>query len=293
MAFVFQERLKAIFNGKMTAQQRWLRKIRTDGRVSANAAAEGEIKISFIPKSTASTPVAGTLNSNAVNMTAVSGTLTSREVTLLLPYHEFRAQITQPGGIEEVMENHAEALFTAGETALVADIVATAPVKTNTLPVGQIDFISDGTAAENYLAINALNKSLFQFVSQFNQYSFPGDYHIMLPATAWANIMTAREPHTNWLQVGSDGIARFKGVEMFPGDDAITDFGGANNTSAIIGHKDSFLFTFLEPFLSNNGPFDAGDSQMRWTTNMPFAYATVGADAASKYFWAQVLNPAT
>ncbi len=292
MALVFQEALAAIFRGKVTTNRGWLSQVKTNGRLKDPNAQEGEVKISFI-KMTASTPSAGTLNPQGLTMTAVSGTLTSTQSTAIFSYHEAKAQITQPGGLRELIEEGSDSCLLAVQEALAADVVAkvAVPITENTLPTGQIDFFSDGTVAESKLALSAMQLTVSQFQSKFMQYTPPGDYHIVMTATGHGNLTTVKQTGIQFITMGDDGINRFKNIPIFILPDDTTGFGLTENAAAWVFQKDSLLLAFKAPFLSNGGAFDAGDSQVRWTINVPFAHAVVGPSETTKFHFGQVLNP--
>jgi hypothetical protein len=288
----FREGYNAILMGEMKARKDWLSRLTTDGIVPADAE-KGDVNIAFVADPTVSTPAEGTIVGGGSDITAVAGTLTSRVASLSLSPNAMKSRITRKGGIAKIASKHGDKLFQAVQNTIIAALKAKVPIHSETLPVGQIDFLCpSGTDAQVYNVIKAMERCIARLSANFTNMNPQKDFSIVMPPDAYAYFITARIMGVRQVMQGPDGLYYFNGIPVFSLTGA-TNFGGAGNECAFITHRESAICAFQDPYLENGGPFSPGDQHVRWNTILPFATGVVGPNGSSQYFFAEVVNPAS
>ncbi len=177
----------------------------------------------------------------------------ARTVVALTPFikaHTVSLDDTMLGGYTDQDDEgqfvaFADAARKFAELEVVTDLVAATPGLSVNLPTGQIDFASDGTLAQNYLAINALDKAIAYVESktQGKLAGADGSAMICIVTTyqGWGNLKTLANYN------GYGGQARIKKVggqlyfddyPVFQFNQSLSGWQGASDVAAFVCHAD-------------------------------------------------------
>lgn len=235
------------------------------------------------------TPADGTMLANnaartEVNLTAFRGVHTASF------FADERGQWDADADARE-LDAFINAARLQAETEVITDWVAatlTAPL-TSTLPVGQIDFLSDGTAAENYLALNALDDVLAQVVSATLGKS-TGKIGIVTHPGALGNLWTLIDSNSSGPELRASGNSLvYRGYPIFVTDVDVAGWGdGAGEVAAFVFHTDAEALVWREAEIPFASPIPAQDGLWKkfW-----HCFGFAGGIQLENGHLAQVLNP--
>ena len=251
-----------------------------------NAARSGAITARITTAVTLTTITDGTMASNAAARTEVDLTpFQGQHVISLFPYET--AQFTADS---DAMEREVSATVSAarvlGETTVLADLVAGSPGATQTLPDGQLDFTTDGTDAEAYLALDKLDQALTYV--EANTAGGNGRISILTTVTGFGKLITLRQTSRGKTDFDREnGQWMYRGWPIYP-TTVTTNFGTATKAAAFVVHHDAEALVFNELFIPQ-AEFKLGDDGMQKLFLQVFGFA--GLIQATHY--AEVVNGAS
>ena len=284
MALAFDTAYAGLITGKITGRRGYLQHVNRSGEVP-DGAAFGAISIQYISSVTATTLTDGTMLTDGNTTSQVTGTYVDKVCVTSLPPKQARSSFTSPKWVTQMLEKHADALYTDAQNSLIADLKAGTPSQTSALPTGQIDFVAE-SEAEAIINLGHAARAVAYMFANFGQYT-PSEFAIAVPTAAFGNFTSLRATGVPSPQYFADtGMYSFMGVPIYPIPGA-TNFGGASNECMFVTHKDSLLFVMDDPELHGGAPIYATDGFVKWITKAPYAHAVV------TNFFTQVTNPAS
>lgn len=226
---------------------------------------------------------------NAANNTQVTLTYVDYQVTRSLEPHQMRALDTNPQAAAAWGLAVANAFTVLAQNAIVAALKAATPGQTQTLTIGQVDFVTDGTAAEAYLNLKAANYAL-SYVIANNQQMTMDDISIIVPPAVWAYFSTLVDSTVgNSFRLKNDGpFTYMNGVPIFSVTGA-TSFGSAANECMFVVPRDAVAFAWGGVEVQGGGYVPHYDAVYKLVTVCPFGYAVLTNGGK----FSQVVNPAS
>ena len=286
MAFSFEKVYANLLTGSLTGRNDWLSRLNTAAEIP-DGATEGSCGISYIASVTAANVTDGTMVTNGTTTTTVNGTYVDKSVTSSWKPSEV-GMLRKPGTLQTLATKQADALVADQQNSIIAALKAgTALTNASvTLTTGQIDFVTDGTAAE---AIDNLRK--MQTAISYLMASFVGtpaqDMAIVMPPVPFAyfTALVATGVQSP-MYLAAEKMWYFMGIPIFSITGA-TSFGSANNECAFITTRESALLARRMPYLSHGGPWIASDNCTKLSVIGPYAYAAIPG------MWAEIVNPSS
>lgn len=277
-----------LFNAKMEASGSFTAFLNDTAMVPAGARA-GAITTRITTAVTLQAPADGTMLANNAARTEVN-LVAFRGIHTLSLFPDELAQWDADADARE-FDAFVNAARKAAELEIITDWVAatlTAPL-TSTLPVGQIDFACDGTDAEIFLALNALDQTLSQV--EFATQGKPGRIGIVTHPIAWGNLRTLSGMGRLGAQVLTmqQDVLFYKGRPVFLCDADVAGYAdGAGEVAAFVFHTDAEALVWDEVFIPHEAPRFADDGLFKkfWYT-----YGFAGGIQLENGHLAQVLNP--
>jgi len=217
-----------------------------------------------------------TMVTNLAVTVEVALTFVDTQVTMSLKPSQAKSFFTKPQNLAKLAKNHADGFVYAAGGAMLADMYAATPGFHEHLIDGQMNFYTDGTAAEAHLNIATLMAAVAYCMSTF-QNAVPDDYGIIAYQTSFANIITLRsEQGYGAIFDSATNIWRFLGIPIYTTAYA-TDFGVASRPAAYVYHKEVGAIAWDEPVIMNGGPSWHNDAMIKWTTICPYGHAVINA----------------
>lgn len=242
----------------------------------AEAKQEGTAKVRIVTAASLTTVTDGTMATNAAANTHASVTYASGQYTASLLPHEY----AQYGPQEQAADYEAavNAQILAIETAVLTAYMAGTPGGTAALPTGQANFTNDGTDAEIRQNLRILDTGWSHVLSRTG--GDPSQLFIVCNYMSYAGIIAGRE--SGLLAYGDTGMPMWRGQTpiyvsratstgwKYPG---VANMAGG--TAAIIGHRDSGVAAFGQPYLHGGGPIAASDGTTKYIWICPYGTALV------------------
>ena len=252
-----------------------------------NANQAGSVTVTLSDAFTAAAPVDGTMLANDAGQTAVALTITDMEICLSYPPSAWKSNLTTPANIKKQTQGAADEFIQDMQNAVIAGLKTGTPGDTNTLTIGQVDFVTDGTAGEAYDNFQELN-GIVAFVLSNNTDLLPGDFSMPVAPAAWANLTTMKSTQFVSPQYYEmDGLYRYMGIPMYPIAGA-TNFGGAGLECLFLLSNRSYANAYNEPEIHGGGWIAASDAHHKLILNCPYAHGMILDD-----FQGSILNPAS
>lgn len=259
-------------------------------------ASAGVINVDMLDAVTVETPSAGTFLAQGLLNTLTAMTLTNKFATNLMSVNTRDNALQSPAGQARIMKKFADALYMAGQAAVIAGLKA-ASITTNakTLAATFIDFAipssSTTTAAMILEYMQPVYKLLYAVLAS-HAGSPLDEFWVLAPTAVMGNlaglgfVQGVKPPVTLF----PDGTARIDpGIKLWAIDG--TSFGGRSTTAGLecmfIGHKDGYGFKFdgMRPW-RGGVPVEDGDGQYRQSVWCAYAYGIQDEPAL-----AEVVNP--
>lgn len=247
---------------------------------------EAAISVLITTAVTLQTLTDGTMLANNAAQTIVALTLFDGVHTLSLKIGQLGTWTPEKDAAEFLA--FADAAEAKAQLEVMTDLEAGAAGLTVTLPTGQVDFTTDGTVAEQWLALNALDQAV-SFVESQTQGKSTGSIFIIMPRAGHANIRTTlgTTEGARFL-TESGGFMFFRGHPIFLFNQTLSGWAGAGDVAAFVVHTDAEALTFTRTHIPHAGleHYSDGFYKKFWQT---FGYA--GLIQASHF--AEVDNPAS
>lgn len=231
----------------------------------------------------------GTGVTNAANNTFVALTYVDYQVTRSLEPHQMRALDTNPQAAAKWGLSVANAFTVLAQNAIIAGLIAGTPGQTETLTIGQVNFITDGTAAEAYQNLRIMNRAI-GYVLANNTAMTLDDISIVVPPDVWAYFSTLVDSTVGAsFRLKNDGpMTYMNGLPIFSVGGA-TNFGGATYECAFVVPRDAVAFAWGGAEVEGGGYVPHWDALYKLVTVAPFGYAVLSNGGE----YAQVVNPAS
>ena len=271
-----------LYNAVLNANRRWLDFFPNMGSPSA-----GTTNSRITTAVSLQTPADGTMLANNAARTSVALTAFDGAHTISLLAYELDQFTRDPGALPAEVKAFANASVLAAEEIVIADLVAGTGGNEETLPVGQVDFATDGTVTERHTTLSALDVSI-AFIRAATQ-SKPQDLFILMPSVCYGNFLTlinATADATASITQYGEPVPTYRGIPVFV-TAVTTNFGAAAKDAAYVVHKDAETINW-QPFEMQPGFHKADDGL--WKLIMS-TYGHAGLIQASHY--ATVINPAS
>ncbi|MCK5606723.1 hypothetical protein KAR91_32775 [Candidatus Pacearchaeota archaeon] len=252
-----------------------------------DGAQAGAITVTVLSQSTTTTIGETTALTNDTNSTVANLTFIDEAVTLTLKPSQAKGFYTKPGNLEQVAENHADALIRSANESLIDAYVTATPGTTETLGAGRIDF-TPGTDAQNTTMFAQVAK-LLGYLKARMQTAMLADFHLIFAEDAFSNFTALKTDRASYAPVlGMDGIWRFMGATMHITSYS-TNFGGAGNECVFAYAENAAALAFDDPgFLPGSPGFRSYDGVWALTTIGPYAFGVT-----NQALLTSVLNPAS
>lgn len=235
-----------------------------------NAPTVGAVTATVLTASTPSAIVDGTVVTGVTATVQVVLTFVDSQTTHALMPSQAANYYAQPENIMAIAKNHADGFRYAALAALLVQYYAATPGKSEKLEYSGMNFTTNGSDAQNYVALNHLNVLVAYLFSNF-QDSVPDDFAIIMYSDAFARFITLRSHNTASPVYDSQKLIwRYMGIPVFVTGYA-TNFGAASRPAAYITHRDAACCLFGEPKLLGGGPMYHNDGMVKWTTIIPYA----------------------
>lgn len=177
---------------------------------------------------------------------------------------------------------------------VMTDLVGGTPGLSVNLPTGQIDFASDGSPEQNFLALNALDKAMAYVIGKTQGKAQLVDgrppYAIITTYQGYGNLKTI----SNMGGIGVAGRLVMRGFQLYYDDvpiylydQSLSGWQGASDVAAFVCHMDCECLIFVDA-LTQEG-FHKSDDGMN--KNISSMYGWAGLTQATHY--AEVVNPAS
>jgi hypothetical protein len=247
----------------------------------------GSVTVTLQSAFAAAAPVDGTMLSNDSNQVAVALTVTDMEICISLPPSAYKSNLTSPANIAIQTQGAADEFLQDMQNAVIAGLKAGTPGDTNTLTIGQVDFVTDGTAAEAHDNFMELN-TMVAFVLSNNTNLLPGQFSMPVAPAAWANLVTLKATgmtSPEWFEM--EGLYKYMGIPLFPIAGA-TSFGAAGNACLFMLSNTSYANSWKEPWIHGGGWMAASDAHYKLILNCPYTHGMILDD-----YQGSILNPAS
>lgn len=251
-----------------------------------DGAQAGSVTATLLDAVTATTIVDGTMLTNDTGQTAVAMTLADKAATLALKPSAAKSSLTKPANLAAIAKGNADAIVKVAQEAVIAAMVAATPALTKTLEVGQVDFVTDGTAAEMTDNLQNMTYVVTQCWSYQTDLA-PGDFTIVMAPTALPYFTANRATHIQNATLGPDGMWQFMMVPIHTLQYS-TSFGAAGNDAAFVFNRRNLGCKFLEVGLHGGGPIAASDGTTKWITIGSYVYGVILDD-----YMGVIVNPAS
>lgn len=189
--------------------------------------------------------------------------------------------------IDEVIKNHASALLFEAQELVLTAIKTGTPALVETLPIGQMNFATDGTDAEIAQNLRLMGSVVGQCIANAQDLT-PQDFAIIMDSKAWGNFTNLKSTAVqgpissdggfNWTYMGIPVYSMASGTSHFLGD--------ASDYCAFITNRRNLAFAYNDP--KARGPFVDNDEWTKIVTLLPFAYGVIEDD-----FMGAILNSAS
>lgn len=232
----------------------------------------GALTVNLLTDTTATDITDGTMLTNDTNSTQVNLTLVDKAATLALTPQNWKASYTKPANLKKIAVNHANAIDVLAQAQVISDLVAATPAITETLTVGQVDFISE-TDAEARENLSKLSRVLTQCWSFYNT-TDPMSFTILTTPIALGNLIAIKLIDVPVPQFdGNTNKWTYLGVPIFA--IAGTSFGTAGNDALYIINANNYAFKMNSVGLHGGGLINASDGTRKWVTIGTYAHGVI------------------
>jgi hypothetical protein len=231
----------------------------------------GNVTCTVISSATPATIVESTMVSNLAVTVATALTFVDTQLTISLMPSQSKSFFTKPENLVTLAKNHADGFVYAATGAMIADMYAATPGLSVTLPDGQGNMKTDGTAAEGHENMSKL-LSLIAYCMSHQQAASAEEFGIIMYQDTFANTITLRSDSYKAIYDSTNNIWRFLGIPIYVTSYA-TNFGAASRPAAFVYHRDAGAIVWDEPEIMGGGPMWHNDAMIKWTTICPYGHA--------------------
>jgi len=286
MALAFNDAFSDLVFTKMLGHRTFLNHLHTLPEIP-QAQGAGEVMVTLLDAFAAAAPVDGTMLANDLGTTQVALTLTDMEICISLAPSQYHSNVVTPANIAKMTTGAADEFIQDMQNAVIAGLKTGTPGDTNTLTIGQVDFVTDGTAAEAYDNLMELN-GVVAFVMSNNADLLPSQLVMPVAPAAWANLVTIKCTEFATPQYFEmEGLYKYMGIPMFPIAGA-TNFGGAGLECLFCISNRSYANAYGSPKIHGGGWLAASDGYYKLILECPYAHGMILDD-----YQGAILNPAS
>lgn len=268
-------------NKSFQASLGWLKQTNNDLGVPVNV---GAAAVQTIDTAVAAV-VDGTMLSNSTTIGSVDLTVANLAAQFSVAPHQRESNLVEPANLAKIRENHAGRLMKGFQDLVISAIAAGTPVLVETLPVGQVNFTTDGTDSEIAINLRLIASVVAQCIANHGNLD-ADDFAIVLDRRAFGNFVALRPVTGLTAPVRSDGVKwTFMGIPMFSIASSTYGLGEVSQYCAFVTNKENLAFAWDEPYIHGGGlvPYDDGSHKL--VTIMTAAYGVIEDD-----FMGAILN---
>lgn len=279
MAMTLSRKYTAYVNALLKASSGFLDRLNSAFDWPEGGAAAGAITVNMLT-SVGTTDIAdGTILTDTSANTQTDLTFVNKAATITFKPGELRSIERKPDALKAYLVAAADAIRQAGQVDVLADLVAGTPGQSRALPAGQIDFGTDGTSAELWLAINEVDLAIAYI--RANTTGRNEDMSIIFPPAAYGNFTTNRQALISGSLLQKDSLSTYQGIPIY----SITgpaNWGGASKSACFVLHRHCEAFAMEDVYMHGGGVMAASDGTHKMIFVGPYAAGLVNGNLCAE-----------
>ena len=232
----------------------------------------GNVTCTVMSSPTLGTIAEGTQVTNLAVTVATALTFVDKQATMSLKPSQSKSFFTKPENLVSLARIHADAFVYDATGSMIADMYAATPGLSKTLPDGQGNMSTDGTAAEAHENWAAFMELVTYVMSLEQGANSADEFGIIAYYKTFGNMITLRSDSYRAIYDSATNMWRFLGIPIYSTSYA-TNFGAASRPAAFVYHRDAGAIVWDEPEIMGGGPMWHDDALIKWTTICPYGHA--------------------